>query len=128
MYESRRQPLLSRRRFAHRMVGHAAFVLLLLGGSLGIGMLGYHGFEGLRWLDSFLNASMLLGGMGPIHVPVTDAGKWFAGCYALYAGLVFVAATALLVAPLLHRILHRMHFDDGDEGAGAAHQRKRSED
>jgi hypothetical protein len=80
--------------------------------SLLIGMLGYRVFEHLPWIDAFLNASMLLGGMGPVNMPQTAAGKLFAGCYALYAGLVFIATTALLLTPVLHRVIHRFHWAD----------------
>ena len=87
----------------------AAFSLLLL--SLGIGMAGYAYFEDLAWRDAFLNAAMLLGGMGPVNAPVTPGGKLFAGCYALYAGLVFLIVAALLLAPAVHRTLHRFHWE-----------------
>ena len=75
-------------------------------------MWGYCGFEHLSALDGFLNAAMLLGGMGPVNAPVTSAGKLFAGCFALYAGLVFIVTAALLFTPLLHRLMHRFHWDD----------------
>ncbi len=75
-------------------------------------MLGYVKFEHLSWLDAFLNAAMLLGGMGPIHAPGTIAGKLFAGLYALYAGLVFIVTTALLFAPMFHRLMHRFHWSE----------------
>jgi hypothetical protein len=87
-------------------------VALLLAVSLALGMAGYMTFEGLPALDAFLNAAMLLGGMGPVDLPKTPAGKLFAGSYALYAGLVFIAATALLLAPVVHRVMHRFHWDD----------------
>lgn len=74
--------------------------------------MGYVFFEKMSWLDAFLNASMLLGGMGPVNPPQTDGGKLFAGCYALYAGLVFIATAALLFTPLLHRLMHRFHWDE----------------
>lgn len=111
MYEPRHHPPLSPAAFGRRLLSHLAFVLLLLGGSLLLGMAGYHWLEGLGWLDSFTNAAMLLSGMGPLHAPHSDAGKLFAGCYALYSGLVFIAIATLLVAPVLHRVLHRFHFD-----------------
>ena len=100
MYESKHQPPLPRAHFARRLGLHLALALGVLGLSLGIGMVGYANFERLSWLDAFLNAAMLLGGMGPVDAPRTDAGKLFAGCYALYAGLVFIATAALLLAPL----------------------------
>ncbi|HPU54569.1 MAG TPA: hypothetical protein PK359_23635, partial [Burkholderiaceae bacterium] len=67
-------------------------------------------FEGLRWRDAFLNAAMLLGGMGPVDAPRTDGGKVFAGLYALYAGLVFLVAVSLVLTPILHRLMHRFHW------------------
>lgn len=112
MYESRRQAPLNRRQFARRLLGHSLLAACLLLGSLGAGMLGYVGLERLSWADAFLNAAMLLGGMGPVNPPQTVAGKLFAGCYALYAGLAFIITAALLFTPLLHRVLHRFHWDD----------------
>ena len=89
---------------------NAALALLLL--SVGLGMAGYAGFEGLSALDAFLNSAMLLGGMGPVNAPVTDGGKLFAGLYALFAGLVFIVSAALVFTPVVHRILHRFHWDE----------------
>ena len=111
MYESRRQTLLAPSAFLRRILSHAVAALLLIGGSLAIGMAGYMHFEGLTALDAFLEASMLLGGMGPLQGPVTPGGKVFAGLYALYAGLVFVAVAAIVLAPVVHRVLHRFHLD-----------------
>lgn len=114
MYESRTQAPLTRRKFVARMIGHAAVVIGLLVFSLALGMAGYAGFEHLPWSDAFLNTAMLLGGMGPVNPPQTEAGKLFAGLFALYAGLVFIVAAALVLAPLLHRLLHRFHWEDRD--------------
>ena len=86
----------------------------LLAVSLAGGMAGYMILEGLPAMDAFLNASMLLGGMGPVNTPNTEAGKLFAGCYALYAGLVFIVTAALIFTPIIHRILHQFHWDDDD--------------
>jgi len=80
--------------------------------SLGLGVLGYMLFEGLALVDAYLNASMILGGMGPVDLPKTVGGKIFAGSYALYSGLVFLIVSAVILAPLLHRILHRFHIDE----------------
>jgi hypothetical protein len=84
----------------------------LAAGSLFLGMLGYHALVKLPWMDAFLNASMLLGGMGPIDPPRTSAGKLFAGLYALFAGLVFLVGVGIVLAPVMHRILHRFHWEE----------------
>lgn len=75
-------------------------------------MLGYRVFENLPWVDAFLNAAMLLGGMGPVNPPQSTSGKLFAGLYALYAGLVFIATAALLFAPIFHRLMHGFHWSE----------------
>jgi hypothetical protein len=111
MYESRKQPPLPRILFLQRFVLHVAGAMGLLLGSLLIGMEGYRYFEDLDWRDGFLNSAMLLGGMGPVDAPGTDGGKVFAGLYALYAGLVFIVAAGLVFVPVLHRLLHKFHWD-----------------
>jgi hypothetical protein len=111
MYESRKHIPLHASAFAWRLLIHILAAVGLLAVSLGIGMLGYIEFEGLTVIDAFLNAAMLLGGMGPVNMPVTSAGKLFAGLYALYAGLVFIVTAALILTPVAHRILHRFHWD-----------------
>ncbi len=113
-YESRHQPLASMQRYALRLVLSFLIACLLIGGSLGAGMWGYAHFEGMSWLDAFLNAAMILSGMGPADQLKTDAGKVFAGCYALYSGLVIVLASGIILAPIVHRILHRFHVDEAD--------------
>jgi hypothetical protein len=110
-FERRSQPLLSRRAFLRRLAGSASIGLALIAMSLGIGMLGYHRFEGLNAIDSFLNAAMLLGGMGPVTPPQTYAGKLFAGLYALYCGLAVLAVTGITFAPVVHRMIHKFHLD-----------------
>lgn len=114
MYERRRHPLISRAKFLQRLARHALVAFALLALSLGLGMAGYMAFERLTPVDAFLNASMLLGGMGPVDPPRSEAGKMFAGLYALYAGLVFLVAASLLMAPVAHRLLHRFHWEDSD--------------
>ena len=111
MYESRKQAPLARRKFAWRLLGHAFLALCLLFASIAFGMVGYVNYEHLPWIDAFLNSAMLLGGMGPVNPPHTDAGKIFAGIYALYAGLIFIVTAALLLAPVVHRVFHRLHWD-----------------
>jgi hypothetical protein len=112
MYESRKQPVLSRKKFAQRLTSHLGAACALLIASLGLGMFGYVSLERLSMIDAFLNAAMLLGGMGPVNAPQTEAGKLFAGFYALYAGLVFIVTAALVFTPMLHRLLHKFHLDD----------------
>ena len=116
MYEARHQKPIPRRHFVRRLIMHGAGSLALIAFSLGLGMLGYHYYEDLPWRDAFLNAAMLLGGMGPVDSPRTDGGKLFAGCYALYAGLIFLVAAGLVIAPALHRMLHLFHWEDQRNG------------
>jgi hypothetical protein len=112
MYESKHRRPISKPRFLQRMAWHFAIACTLALLSLFAGMAGYMYFERLAWRDAFLNAAMLLGGMGPVDAPRTDGGKLFAGLYALYAGLVFLVSAGLLFTPLVHRIMHRMHWED----------------
>jgi hypothetical protein len=112
MYEPHHQKPIPHRYFVRRLILHFIGALSLIFFSLFIGMIGYHYFEKLSWLDAFLNAAMLLGGMGPVDSPQTGGGKLFAGLYALYAGLVFLIAAGLVVAPALHRMLHLFHWED----------------
>lgn len=109
MYETRHHALLPRARFLRRLALHFGAALLLVIVSLLAGMAGYAGFEGLGWRDAFLNAAMLLGGMGPVEAPLTPGGKIFAGLYALYCGLVFLVCGGIIVTPVLHRLLHRFN-------------------
>ena len=94
-----------------RLLLHLAFSLTLLAASLGVGMWGYSHYEHLPWRDAFLNAAMLLGGMGPVKLELSEPGV-FAGFYALYSGLVVIAVTALLLAPGIHHIMKRVHWED----------------
>lgn len=109
MFEHHTQPLLSPGQFLARMARSGALSLGVLVLTLAAGMLGYHRLEGLGWLDAFLNASMLLGGMGPVTPPVTDGGKLFAGLYAMFCGLIIIVLTGILLTPVLHRLLHVFH-------------------
>lgn len=112
MYEHHKQPLASRRVFAQRLTRNGLIGLLLLVFSLGVGMTGYHFLENLSWIDSLLNASMILGGMGPVNLLKTDAGKIFASFYAIYSGVILLASVGILIAPIVHRFLHRFHLAD----------------
>jgi hypothetical protein len=111
MYETRHQSPLPGLGFVRRLLNHLGLALALLALSLCAGMAGYMYFEDLSCTDAFLNATMLLGGMGPVNTPRTEAGKLFAGLYALYAGLVFIATTALMFTPVIHRVIHHFHWN-----------------
>lgn len=117
LYEHKSKPLLPMELFIIRQLRHMAFAVGIVVISLAIGILGYHFFEGLPWLDSLLNASMILGGMGPVNPLQTTAGKLFASFYALFAGMVFLAAAGVLFAPIFHRFLHRFHLEISDKDA-----------
>ena len=112
MYERKKQRPIPRAKFVRRLFVHVLVAFALLVISLAIGMCGYVYYENLSWTKAFLNAAMLLGGMGPVDPPQTDPGRIFAGFYALYAGLVFIVTAALVFTPILHRVLHKFHWDD----------------
>jgi hypothetical protein len=111
MYEHRAAPLVPRTVFLTRLARHGGVAVGLVSVSLAVGILGYHGLEGLPWIDALLNAAMILGGMGPVNPIHTAAGKIFASFYALYSGLVVLVVAGVLFAPLLHRFLHRFHLE-----------------
>jgi len=120
MFEHYSQPLVSRSAFLRRLGRFAAAAFLLVIVSWLIGILGYHALEGLSWIDSILNAAMILGGMGPVDVLHTNADKLFASFYALFSGLVFLVSASILIAPLFHRLLHQFHLEtpkDDDDSA-----------
>ena len=110
IYETRLEQPLSRARFLLRMLGHGLFGLVLVAVSLAIGMTGYEYFEDLAWRDAFVNSAMLLGGMGPVDGPKTDGGKVFAGLYALYCGLIVIVTVSVVLAPIVHRAIHKFHW------------------
>jgi hypothetical protein len=110
MYEHHRQPLAKRSVFARRLALNGITGLILLVFSLGIGMSGYHFLEGLSWVDSLLNASMILGGMGPVAPLQTVAGKLFASFFALYSGVILLASVGILAVPIFHRFMHHFHL------------------
>jgi hypothetical protein len=111
VYERHYEPLLPFKRFLRRQVKHVLIGLAAIGASLALGVLGYHVFEKLPWLDALVNASMILGGMGPVSPIATTAGKIFASFYALYSGVVFLVVVGVMMAPLVHRFLHRLHLE-----------------
>lgn len=112
MYEKHYEPLLKRSKFLFRLLSHLLTGVGILVVSLGLGVVGYHGFEHLSWLDSLLNASMILGGMGPVNVVLSEGGKWFASFYALFSGMIFLGVFGIIIAPVVHRLLHLMHLDE----------------
>ena len=113
-FERRGQPVAPPHRFIIRLAHSGAIALALIAVSLFVGMVGYHVLEGVSWLDAFLNASMLLGGMGPVNIPRTPGGKLFAGLYALYCGLAVILVAGVILAPVAHRILHTFHMESRD--------------
>jgi putative effector of murein hydrolase len=115
MFEHRSAPLLPRRMFVRRLALFSLIAVSILLVSLFLGILGYHYLEGLSWIDSLLNAAMILGGMGPVNVLQTDAGKWFASLYALFAGVVFLVVAGVIFAPVFHRFFHSLNLDLDDQ-------------
>ena len=116
MYEHRSRAVLPPHRFAWRFLRHLGYVIELVVGSLAAGMVGYRYLAPMSWVDAFLNAAMLMGGMGPASPLSNDTAKIFAGFYALYAGLVLLVSITILVAPVVHRVLHRLHAEEGGKG------------
>ena len=112
MNEPHAEPLVARHVFLGRLTRHALGALSVVVGTLWIGMAGYHWLEHLSWLDAYVNAAMILGGMGPVAELHTRAGKLFAGTYALFAGMVFLVGIGVAFAPVVHRAIHRFHLGD----------------
>ena len=112
MYEHRKDPLLSTRCFTRRVALNTVVALVAAAVALGIGIIGYHTLAHLGWIDSLLNASMILGGMGPVDTLTSSTAKLFASFYALFSGLVFIGVATVLVAPFLHRLMHRFHLEE----------------
>ncbi len=112
MFEHRSNPLLPRPAFYRRMARCAGIALIVIAMALGIGMVGYRAFEPMSWVDAFVNAAMILSGMGPVSSLQTDGGKIFAGCYALFSGLAFLTSLGIIIAPAFHRFLHKFHLEE----------------
>jgi hypothetical protein len=117
MYERRTDPLLPRPLFLRRLGSHLLAATGVVIASLLIGTTGYHGLGKQSWIDAFLNAAMLLGGMGQVGEVPTSSGKVFAAVFALYAGLVLIAVTTLILTPVLHRVLHSVHLEEAADAS-----------
>jgi hypothetical protein len=113
MYEHRKQPLASRSKFYARLLNNIFIAVIILSISLFIGIVGYHFTEGFSWLDSVHQSSMILGGMGPVIVDFkTTAGKLFSSAYALFCGIIFITNIGIILAPIAHRLYHRLHMEE----------------
>jgi hypothetical protein len=112
MYEKSHQPLAPPKKFAKRLLRSFTIGLLLIAASLFIGVAGYHWIGDLSWIDSLLNASMILTGMGPVNPMTTDSAKIFASCYAIFSGVIFLTTVGVMLAPLAHRLMHKFHIKD----------------
>lgn len=112
MLRGNHSPLPSMRTFVSRIIRNFIIRFAIIALSLGIGMIGYSHYEKMSWIDAFLNASMILSGMGPVSTLQTDAGKMFAGFYALFSGIIFLIVIAIIIAPLFHRFLHTFLIKD----------------
>lgn len=108
-YEHHKAPLLPRREYYRRVRTHFGIGFTVLAACVGVGMLGYHYFEQLGWVDSFTNASMILSGMGPLDPLHTTGGKLFVGCYSLFSGVAFLTTVGFFLMPTIHRLLHKFH-------------------
>ena len=115
MYEHTSKPLLARQHFLRRMFLHWLFASAVVFVSLGLGIAGYRITEGLPFIDALLNASMILGGMGPVNEMHTSAGKIFASFYALFSGMIFLVVAGIVIAPIAHRMLHWMRLEKDQE-------------
>lgn len=113
-FERRRHPLLPLRKFFMRQARYGLFAAILIGVSLGIGVLGYHYFNELNWIDSLVNASMILTGMGPVDPLKNDGAKLWASFYAIFSGVAFLTISAIFLSPIVHRFLHNFHLDESD--------------
>lgn len=115
MYEKRHEPLLPRKKFYRRIARNASLGFGLIVVSLTLGTAGYHWLADLGWVDAFLNAAMILSGMGPVDVLHTTVAKIFAGCYAIFSGIALISTAAIVFAPLVHRVLHKFHLAESKD-------------
>src|SRR5207249_1025196 len=114
IYERRNDELAPVPVFIRRVIGSLGIALCLIALALSIGIAGYHFIAGFNWIDSLLEASMILGGMGPIKELPNDTAKIFAALYALFSGLIFIALMGIILSPVAHRVMHKFHVDDED--------------
>jgi hypothetical protein len=115
MFEHKSHPLATQAKFLRRLAKHFGWTLLIVGFSLAMGSCGYHYIAGLSWIDSFHNASMILTGMGPLNPMPSTPAKLFSSFYALYSGIAFLTMVATLLAPVAHRLLHRLHLEEEED-------------
>ena len=113
-FERKNQKLLSKPDFYIRIVKHVLVATMLVAFSIAWGAVGYHLLEKISWIDSFYNASMILTGMGPVNILHHDSSKIFASLYAVYGGIILLAITGIIMAPLAHRLLHIFHLQEND--------------
>ena len=114
MFERKHQKIAPVPVFMRRLAACIGVAISLVLVALSIGIAGYHWLAGLNWVDSLLNASMILGGMGPVNILTNTSSKVFASLYALFSGLVFIAVIGIVFSPLMHRMLHKFHIDEKD--------------
>jgi hypothetical protein len=124
MFEHRREKLLPFSLFLRRFAVCLGIAAGLIAFGVGIGVLGYHHFAGFTWIDSLLNACMILTGMGPVGVLPNDTAKIFASLYALFSGLIFISVMAIIISPVMHRVLHKFHIAEEDFEQGDAKKKK----
>lgn len=127
MYEHRKQPLVPRSVFLGRVARSIAFALTIILASLTVGMLGYRLTGNLSWIDAYQEAAMILSGMGPVAEIQNNAGKFFAGTYALYSGLILIISIGVMMAPVAHRFFHKFHLEtdeDAEEKSGGGKRKK----
>ncbi len=115
LYEQKADPLLPVAEFRRRLSKNILFAFCILIFALGIGVIGYHELDGIGWIDSLLNASMILGGMGPVDILKTDGAKIFASAYAIFSGIAFLSIVGVIIAPIAHRFMHKFHLSEDEE-------------
>jgi hypothetical protein len=125
-FEHSSKPLLSRRKFYRRVLRNLFIAFLVITASLGIGVIGYMSLADMNFVDALLNASMILGGMGPVDILNNDEAKYFASFYALFSGITFLSTVGVIFAPIIHRAMHRFHLETEDEEKKEEKKEKRN--